>query len=212
MENKETVGPGKFVKYSYRLYNEADGELLFETPDNAPDEMVYGVSHDVVPGLITAMKDLGQGDRFEVTLPPEAAFGDRYDDNIVTLEKDIFMRDGEMAEEVIKGAELPMMTAGGYRILGRVLDIDDSGVKMDFNHPFAGKTVRYEGEVIEVRDATPDELKPAGCCGHKGCCGGDDHCGDGCGDHCGDGCGEGCGNHDHHKGHGEGCGCGHGKH
>lgn len=199
---KEVVGPDKFVKYAYKLYSYPDGELLFETPKDAPDELVYGVSHDVVPGLLAAMKDLGAGDKFSVTLPPEAAFGDRYDNNVVVLEKEIFERDGKLAEEVKVGAELPMMTAEGYRIIGKVLDIDDKGIKMDFNHPFAGKTVKYEGEVIEVRDATPEELKPAGgcCCGH---------------DHCGEGCGDGCGDHDCHNEHGDshegGC-CGHGCH
>lgn len=177
MENKETVGPGKFVKYSYKLYSEPDGELLFETPKDAPDELVYGVSNDVVPGLLVAMKDLSAGDKFSVTLPPEAAFGDRFDDNVVVLEKQIFERDGKLADEVVVGAELPMMTAEGYRIVGRVIDINDDGIKMDFNHPFAGITVKYDGEIVEVREATPEELKPVG-----GCCCGHDGCGDGCAD------------------------------
>lgn len=192
MEKNEKVGPGKYVRYAYKLYSEPDNELLFEATEEQPDEMIYGVSHEVVPGLIAVVKDLGEGDKFSITLPPEAAFGQRFDENVVTLEKEIFMRDGEMAEEVVVGAELPMMTAEGMRILGKVIEIDDNGVKMDFNHPFAGKTVRFDGKVIEVRDATPEELKPAGSCGCGHCGSGD--CGDGnCGDGgCGDSCG--CGN------------------
>ena len=194
MSNTQKVGPGKYVKYAYKLYNEPDGELLFEAKADAPDEMVYGISHEVVPGLIAALKDLAAGDKFSVTLPPEAAFGERYDDNVVTLEKEIFERDGKLADEVKVGAELPMMTAEGFRILGRVIAIDDASVKMDFNHPFAGKTVKYDGEVIEVRDATPEELQPVGGCG-CGHCGSHGDCGDGC--DCGDsdcGCGDhGCG-------------------
>ena len=201
---KEKVGPGKFVRYSYTLTEYPDGKLLFETPADAPDELVYGVSHEVIPGLLAALKDLAAGDRFEVVLPPEAAFGERYDDNVVTLEKAIFECDGKLADEVVVGAELPMMTAEGFRILGRVLEIDEKNVKMDFNHPFAGKTVEYKGEVVEVRDATPEELQPAhgcggGCCGGgcgdkhddgEGCCGGGNHEGGCCGSHgeCHDGC------------------------
>lgn len=173
-----------FVEYKYKLYNDADGSLLFETPADAPDVMVYGVSHEVVPGLIATMKDLTAGDKFSVTLPPEAAFGERYDDNVVELEREIFERDGKLAEEVVVGAELPMMTAEGYRIIGRVLEVGKK-IKMDFNHPFAGLTVRFDGEVMLVREATPEELKPVSGCG----CG---SCGGGCGDgDCGDGCGEG---------------------
>lgn len=69
MKEKEIVGPGKFVKYAYTLYNDADKKVLFKTPEGHPDEMVYGVSHEVVPGLIAALKDLGAGDKFTVTLP-----------------------------------------------------------------------------------------------------------------------------------------------
>lgn len=188
--NMEKVGPGKFVEYSYRLYNDKEDALLFETPADAPDQMVFGVSHDVVPGLIKAMEDLSAGDRFAVTLPPEAAFGPRFEENVVSLEKDIFMRDGKLVEEVKVGAELPMQTAEGMIIRGRVLEIDDKHVKMDFNHPFAGLTVRYEGEIKNVREATPEELQPAQGHGCGGCCGGGGSCG---GHDCGDGCGDGCG-------------------
>lgn len=185
-KNNEKVGPGKYVTYAYRLFNDADGSLLFEAKADRPDMMVYGASHEIVPGLVAAMKDLAPGDRFSVTLPPEAAFGERYDDNVLELDKAIFTReDGEMAEEVKVGAELPMMTQEGFRVLGRVLEIGDK-VKMDFNHPFAGLTVLFDGEIVEVRDATPEELHPAHGCG-CGC----DH-GSSCGGGCGDGDGGGC--------------------
>lgn len=174
-ENK--IDNGKFVAYSYKLYDNKTGELLFEAKDDAPDTMIYGLSHDVIPGLIAAIKGLSAGDKFSVTLPAEAAFGERFPDNVVTLDKQIFMRDGKLAEAVEVGAELPMMTEEGFYIKGRVLKISDDGVEMDFNHPFAGLEVKYDGEIKDVRDATPEELKQLeshGCGG--GCCGG---CGDG---------------------------------
>lgn len=179
-QNNEKVGPGKFVEYSYKLYNDADGKLLFETPEDAPDEMVYGVTPGIVPGLMSVMEGLGKGDKFEVTLPPVAAFGDKSDDLLMTLDKEIFMRDGKLADEVKVGAVLPMLTADNLQVQGTVTEIGDK-IKMDFNHPFAGLTVRYEGEIIEVRDATPEDLPQGGCCGG---CGGSGSCGEGCGEGC----------------------------
>ena len=175
-ETSQKVGPGKFVEYSYKLYNEADGRLLFETPSNAPDQLVFGVTPGIVPGLEATMEGLAKGDKFEVTLPPAAAFGDPSDDYIMELDKDIFMRDGKIADEVKVGALLPMMTADNLRVEGRVTAIGDK-IKMDFNHPFAGLTVRYEGVIDDVRDATPEDLQPQGCCGG---CGGDGNCSSGC--------------------------------
>ncbi len=75
-------------------------------------------------------------------------------------------------------------------IKGKVLAITDEHVKMDFKHPFAGLTVRYDGVIDEVRDATPEELQPQHGCG-CGCHGGCDH------DHDHDGC---CGDHGHDDG------------
>ncbi len=185
-EKNDIIGPGMFVKYSYTLTDDADGKVLFEASKKEPDEMIYGVSHEVVPGLAATLKGLKAGDRFEVTLPPEAAFGPHVEENVIELEKEIFLQDGQMAKEVKVGAMIPMMTAEGYRVYGKVLEIGDK-VKMDFNHPFAGKTVTYKGEVESVREATPEELSPAqgGCCGgcgsheNGGCCS-DGGCGDGC--------------------------------
>lgn len=183
-EMKEKVQPGKFVAYTYKLYNADSGELLFEVPEKAPDMMVDGVSRDIVPGLAAALSGLSAGDKFEVTVPVEAAFGPRSDEWIKSLDKEVFMTpDGKLVEELKVGAELPMMTDQGFAIRGLVTEITDDKVIMDFNHPFAGMNIRYDGKVIEVRDATPEELNPHSC---------------GCGCHdCGDGCGDGCSDHDH---------------
>lgn len=192
MKNQKevTVGQDMFVAFAYKLTDDKSGELLFETPKDAPDTIVYGVTPGVTPGLLLALKDLKAGDKFGVTLPPEAAFGNRNDQMVMKLEKEIFTVDGQLAEEVKVDAMLNMLTENQERVLGRVLDISDTHVTMDFNHPFADRTVRYEGEVVDVRPITAEELKQMqhGC---GGCCHGGD-CGDGCGDHKEGGCCCGC--------------------
>jgi FKBP-type peptidyl-prolyl cis-trans isomerase SlyD len=71
-----------------------------------------------------------------------------------------------------------MMTADGYRISGIVLSVTDKKVKMDFNHPLAGKDIRFKGKIITVRQATPEELQPSCGCGGGCNCGGGS-CGEG---------------------------------
>ncbi len=109
---------------------------------------------------------------------------------MATLPRDIFEVDGKFDPEVIKkGAVLPMMTQDGFRINGVVVDVTDTDVVMDFNHPLAGKDVRFKGKITVVRDATPEELKPQSGCGcGEGCgcgdscdCSGESKCSDGCG-------------------------------
>ena len=195
----EKIEPGKSVESGYDLYAGApDGTetLVHQTDPESPERIVFGVTRGVVVPLEHALEGKAAGDVFDVLARAEEAFGMPDKDNIVELDRDIFVVDGKFDEEMIKvGNVVPMMTADGFRIDGRVLEVGPAKVKLDFNHPLAGKDVRFRGKVVTVRDATPEELQPAHGCG-CGC----DH------DHCGDDCG--C-DHEHGHGHcGDGsCGC-----
>ena len=96
------------------------------------------------------------------------------------------------AEEFQVGNVLPMMDSLGRRLQGRIVEIGEDEVRMDFNHPLAGKDLYFSGEVLGVRDATDEELealrshKCGGChgCGSDGGCGGGEGSCGGCGGHC----------------------------
>lgn len=191
--NDELITPGKYVELGYDLYvinPQGDETLVHQTDKNDPERLVYGVTEGVIEPLAAAIENMKAGDAFDVKVSADQAFGPRSDEQIVDLERDIFMVDGKFDEKNIRpGSVLPMMTAEGFRINGIVLEVTDKSVKMDFNHPLAGKDLHFKGSITLVREATPEDIHPAGC----GCNGG---CGDGCGDSCGDkgscGCGDGC--------------------
>lgn len=195
----EKIEPGKYVELAYDLYKiNADGseELVHQTDEKEPENFIYGLTRGLVAPLETDIQGKQAGDAFDVTATAEQAFGERSDEYIAELEKEVFEVDGKFDAEMVKvGNALPMMTAEGLRIIGKVLEVTDKHVKMDFNHPLAGCAVRFKGKVLNVRDANPEEIQmmQGGC----GCGCHHDDCGD-CGDDCG------CG-HDHD--HGCGCGC-----
>ncbi|MDE6542053.1 MAG: FKBP-type peptidyl-prolyl cis-trans isomerase [Muribaculaceae bacterium] len=187
---KETIKPGKYAEIVYKLYEVgADGKetLIYESEAEEPEKLIFGVTRGILPVLEKALDGLAAGEKFDVTASPEQAFGHHDPEQVVELGREVFEVDGKFDEENIKvGARLPMMTADGYRIDGLVTELTPTSVKMDFNHPLVDKTVRFDGEIKTVRDATPDELSPAQGCGCG--CGDHDHCGDDCGcdhDHCG---------------------------
>lgn len=188
----ERVQPGKYVEMSYDLYSVApDGKqtLVHQTDINDPERIVFGVTPGVIKPLEVAIEGLEAGGVFDVMVKAAEAFGMPDPDQLVELDRDIFVVDGKFDEEMIKvGEYVPMMTADGYKINGLITAVGPEKVTMDFNHPLAGKDVRFHGKVLTVRDATPQELEPAHGCGGCGC--GHDHCGEGdCGDgHC-------CGGH-----------------
>ncbi len=188
----ETIQPGKYVELGYDLYEVTpDGDkLVHQTSADDPEKIVFGVTPGVIVPLEHAIDGLKPGDSFDVKVSADEAFGPHDPEQIATLPRDIFEVDGKFDPEVIKkGAVLPMMTQDGFRINGVVVDVTDSDVVMDFNHPLAGKDVRFKGKITVVRDATPEELKPQSGCGcGEGCgcgdscdCSGESKCSDGCG-------------------------------
>lgn len=190
----EKIQVGKYVELGYDLYeiNADNQKLVHQTNPEDPERFIFGVTPGMIAPLEKAVEGLSVGDTFDVTVKADEAFGQREEDQIATLDREIFEVDGKFDEEHIKkGAIVPMMTADGYRINGIVLEVTADKVKMDFNHPLAGKDVRFSGKILAVRDATAEELNP-----QHGC---------GCGCH-GD-CSDDCGCDDHNCG--EGCGCGH---
>lgn len=188
---KEKITPGKYVELGYDLYQiNPDGteKLVHQTDKDDPEKIVFGVTRGVIVPLEKALDGLEQGAPFDVVAKAAEAFGPYDPEQIAELDKSVFLVDGKFDDEVIKvDAIVPMMTQDGFRINGVVREVTDNKVKMDFNHPLAGKDVRFKGKVTLVRDATPEELQPAHGCG----CGCDhEDCGDHGHDHCG--CGDGC--------------------
>ena len=182
----EKIQPGKYVEMIYDLFKvNEDGseELVHQVDTENPEGVIFGVT----PGMVVPLeKDLDgktAGDKFDIVAAPEEAFGMPSEEYYVTLEKEIFSVDGKFDPEVVhKGASLPMMTADGFQINGIVKEVGDKTVVMDFNHPLAGRKVRFRGEITLVRDATPEEIKVVteGGCGCGSCggdCGGDKNCG-----------------------------------
>lgn len=186
----EKIQNGKYVEIVYDLYKilpDGTEELVHQVDADEPEAFIYGVVRGLVAPLEKALDGKSAGDKFDVVATAEEGFGDRSDEYIAELDKDLFEVDGKFDSEMVKvGNSLPMMTADGMRILGTVLEVGDKTVKMDFNHPLAGVPVRFRGSVKTVRDASEDELRMAA----GGCCGG---CGSDCGSDCGEDCESGCG-------------------
>ncbi len=194
----EKIEPGKHVSLVYDLYAISDDgkqELVHQSDPKDPEQIIFGVTQGVIAPLEKALDGLKKGDEYNVVANAEEAFGPYLEENIVTLDKDLFLVDGKFdAELVAVGKYVPMVTQDGFHVSGLVKEVTDDKVRLDFNHPLAGKTVRFKGKVQDVRDATEEELHIAqgGCgCSCHDC--GDGGCGDGCGDSCGPkGCGCGC--------------------
>ena len=95
---------------------------------------------------------------------------------VISVPKSAFMVNGELKEDLLFiGNEISMMDNQGNPAKGRVIEVNEDGVNMDFNHPLAGKGLFVSGKVMDVRAITQDDLQPKS----DGCCGGGCGCGSG---------------------------------
>lgn len=183
------IGEKKFVELSYTLT--VDGNVADAATAENPLGFVFGAGY-LLPDFEKNVDGLTVGDKFEFTLTPENGYGLPNPEMVIELPRDTFTVNGEEEEGLLTvGNEIPMMTGDGMRLLGRVVEAGAEMVKMDFNHPMAGKVLNFAGEIVGVREATDADYPQAqGGCG----CGCDnEECGDGCGCGDGDGCGDSCG-------------------
>ena len=196
----------KVVEFAYEL--EIDGVVVDKTTVEKPLDYIHGTG-SLLPKLEEHIEGMEPGATFDVTLAPEDAYGEVDPSRVLDLPKAAFEVNGEIREDLlVPGNTIPMLNSMGAVIPGVVLEVSEDSVKMDLNHQMAGKTLRFTGEVLTVREATEQELteglhgeyvhKCGGC--HGGGCGGGCHSEGGC--DCGDdhegGC---CGGHE------GGCGC-----
>lgn len=179
----EKIEPGKYVEMVYDLYSvEPSGETLVHQVDvDDPEKIIFGVTPGVIKPLEKAIEGLKAGDKFDIVVSAADGFGMHNPEDIAHLDKEIFEIDGKFnSERIVPGAYIPMITADGFQINGKVVEVTDKEVVMDFNHPMAGKDARFAGTIKTVRDATEEELHPAGgCCGggcQDGKCGGEGGC------------------------------------
>ena len=178
------IKDNKVVHLVYQL--EVDGQIADSCDETRPLEFIFGAGY-LLPKFEDNILGKKPGDKFDFRLTAAEGYGERDERAVIDLPKRIFMRDGEFASDIVfVGNVIPMMSQEGGVMPGKVLEIKDDAVKMDFNHQMAGKDLHFTGEILVVRDATEAELKDGLHGERKGC--------SGCqGGNCGDGsCGEGC--------------------
>ncbi len=193
------IDKNKMVTLTYDLHVDNDkGELIEQASTENPLQFLFGAGM-MLPKFEEELAPLNSGESFEISIKNADAYGAVNKEAVVDLPKNVFLVEGKFDDELIKvGNAVPMMSSNGQRMNGLVLEITEEIVKMDFNHPLAGEDLYFKGNVIEVREASEEEIAQiingSGGCG----CGSADSCDSG-------GCDDGsCGTESSEGG----CGCG----
>ena len=173
-----TIQDEKVVSLTYTLL--VDGEVKDQATEENPLEFIYGLGY-LLPKFEEYLKDKQVGDSFEFVLSAKEGYGEYDTQAVVELPKHIFEVDGKLQEQLLfEGSVIPMMNQAGGVIPGKVVEVGDAHVKMDFNHELAGKELHFSGKVVGIRDATEKELTE-GLHGERACSHDCSSCGGGCG-------------------------------
>jgi FKBP-type peptidyl-prolyl cis-trans isomerase SlyD len=152
----DRIGKGKVVALRYTM--RSNGKLLDDSGDE-PEQYLHG-SGAVVRGLERALEGRQAGERFSVELAPRDAFGPRKrgGPGPQPVPRATFPEGADLKPGVAFSAETP----DGAPVRLYITRVDGDAVFIDRQHPYAGMTLRYEVEVVSVRDATADEVTSGG--------------------------------------------------
>lgn len=170
------IEENKVVTMHYAV-SDSEGTLIDSSYDHQPLTHIQGSGY-LIPGLEDALIGKSAGDKLEeVTVPAEKAYGERHDGYVQTVPKELF----QGIDDIEVGTQLRAQTDEGEQTV-IVIDVTEDEITVDGNHPLAGIDLSFDVEILEVRDATEEEIasgqakQTSSCCDTSdeesgGCCG-----------------------------------------
>jgi FKBP-type peptidyl-prolyl cis-trans isomerase SlyD len=152
-----TSGKPQFVKddlvvsIDYTLT--VDGEVIDSTEGDEPLEFLQG-HQNIIPGLEHELEGMGIGQSKTVTVPADQAYGEIDPENFVDVPRSEFPAEIPLEQ----GTELEVKNSDGETLTATIASITNEAVKLDFNHPLAGKALTFEVTVTDLRAPTDEEL------------------------------------------------------
>ena len=145
------IAKNKVVSINYTLTDDAHN-AIDSSDGTEPLTYLHG-SNNIIPGLENALTGKSVGDKLKVTVAPEDGYGEREEDMVQVVPRDRFEPDAEL--EV--GMQFQTPTDDSVSVV-TITKVDADSVTVDANHPLAGLTLLFSVEVVEVRDASAEEL------------------------------------------------------
>jgi len=160
------VKKGDYVLIHYTGYFE-NGDVFDTSRDGQPFEFQAG-SGSVIPGFDNAVMGMNPSEKKDIIIEPSDGYGS-YDDSLICrVPTDEFRQSVE--PEV--GMQIALQLDNGSHMPAEITDVNDENVTLDMNHPLAGKTLKFNIEIIEI-NSTPKHPQgcdcSSGCCDHSGC-------------------------------------------
>ena len=139
------------ASFHYTLTNDA-GTVIDSSAGADPLTYLHGVGN-IVPGLEKAMEGRQAGDKFDVVVSPEEGYGTPNEMLVQVVQREAF----QGVDDVQVGMQFQAQTPQGA-ISVVITKVEDGLVTVDGNHPLAGQNLNFAIEVVDVREATVEEV------------------------------------------------------
>ncbi len=159
------VSEQKVVTMNYEVADD-QGQLIDRSEEGGPLAYIHG-NGQLIPGLETALEGRGKGDKIAVDVPPEQGYGERDEEGVQIVARNQF----DDSVEIEVGMQFEAQDEDEGHQIVTVVAVDGENITLDTNHPLAGKNLRFKVEILDVRDASTEELSH----GHVHGPGGHDH-------------------------------------
>jgi FKBP-type peptidyl-prolyl cis-trans isomerase SlyD len=150
-EEPNVIGDDMVVSMAYVL--SVDGELYDSTEEGESLLFIQGYG-SIIPGLEQGIYRMAEGERKAIRVPAKDAYGEYDIEQIVPIPMSEFPDDFDLET----GLELEMKDKDEDIVYARIVSVGKTRVKMDFNHPLAGKDLDFNVTILALRPATSEEL------------------------------------------------------
>lgn len=147
------IEANKVVTINYTLKDEK-GEVLDSTENKNPFSYLSGNSQ-ILPKLEDKINGMIIGSKDNIKLDPVEAYGDYKDEAVQKVNKSNFPNDAKLEE----GMSFMANTPDGKQMPFVIKNIEGEDITVDFNHPLAGRSLEFDVELVDVREATTEELQ-----------------------------------------------------
>ncbi|RLA20106.1 MAG: peptidylprolyl isomerase [Gammaproteobacteria bacterium] len=147
---KNTENP--VVSIHYTLTNKA-GEKLDSSVGAEPLSYLHGAGN-IIPGLESALSESSVGDKLTVTIEAADAYGERNEEQIQTVSKEMF----KGMDNIKVGMQFQADSSSGPAIV-TITKVEADDITIDGNHPLAGEQLTFDVEVMDIRSATATEME-----------------------------------------------------
>ncbi len=143
-----------------------DQGKVIDSAEDGNFAYLHGAAN-IIPGLEQALLGKSAGDAFSIRIEPAQGYGERNDSMTQVVPRDMFESD----EKIEIGMQFHAESPDGQPLAVTIIKLTDDKITVDGNHPLAGTNLNFEVQVLEIREATEEELEH----GHVHAAGGHAH-------------------------------------